>query len=106
MWFHGSQSTSTGGSSPNTGKVCSNICWLAQSMRWVVGTALGSLVEPEVKRNLAMLSGPTRAQAASASPVAVGCSRSANSRHDQPSSSPSLNSSGTARGMVVSMARA
>lgn len=66
VWFHGSQSTSTGGASPNTGKVCSSICWLAQSMRWVVTTALGSLVEPLVKRNLAMVSGPVRAKATSA----------------------------------------
>ncbi|MNF10990.1 hypothetical protein D3C80_2120900 [compost metagenome] len=75
-------------------------------MRWVVGTALGSLVEPEVKRNLAMLSGPTRAKAASAAPVSAGCSSSAKALHDQPGSSPSLNSSGTSRAMVVSMARA
>jgi hypothetical protein len=34
-------------------------------MRWVLITALGSLVEPEVKRNLAIVSGPTLACAAS-----------------------------------------
>ncbi|MNT16903.1 hypothetical protein D3C72_1520290 [compost metagenome] len=73
VWFHGSQSTSTGGSSPNTGNVCNSICWLEHSMRWVVITALGSLVEPEVNRNLAILSGPVLANAASAS-APPGCS--------------------------------
>ena len=33
-------------------------------MRWVVTTALGARVEPEVKRNLAIVSGPTAAWAA------------------------------------------
>ena len=41
------------------------ISWLAQSMRWVVITALGMPVEPEVKRNFAIVSGVTLALAAS-----------------------------------------
>ena len=59
VWFQGSQSTSTGGSSASDGKHWRIICWLAHSMRWVLITPLGSLVEPEVKRNLAIVSGPT-----------------------------------------------
>ena len=39
-------------------------------MRCVLITALGCPVEPEVKRNLTMVSGPTRACAASANPIA------------------------------------
>ena len=34
------------------------ITWLAQSIRWVLMTALGLPVEPEVSRNLAIVSGP------------------------------------------------
>ena len=52
-----------------------SICWLAHSMRWVLTTPLGSLVEPEVNRNLAIVSGPTRACAAS--------TRGAGSRREQ-----------------------
>ena len=69
VWFQGSQSTSTGGSSASEGKDCAIICWLAHSMRWVLITALGCLVEPEVNRNLAIVSGPTRACAASTAAV-------------------------------------
>ena len=65
VWFQGSQSTSTGGSSAEAGKHCRICCWLAHSMRCVLITPLGSLVEPEVNRNLAMVSGPTCACAAS-----------------------------------------
>ena len=58
-WFHGSQSTSTGGSSARKAMHWRIICWLAHHMRWVVITPLGALVEPEVKRNLAIVSAPT-----------------------------------------------
>ena len=34
------------------------ITWLAQIMRWVLMTALGLPVEPEVSRNFAIVSGP------------------------------------------------
>ncbi len=74
VWFHGSQSSSTGGASPKQGKVCSSICWLLHSMRCVVVTALGCRVEPEVSRNLAIVSGPTRALAASTSAGSVSSS--------------------------------
>jgi hypothetical protein len=65
VWFQGSQSTSTGGSSASTGMLWRICCWLAHHMRWVLITALGSLVEPLVNRNLAMVSGPVACMAAS-----------------------------------------
>jgi len=43
---------------------CRSICWLAQIIRWVLITPLGCLVEPEVKRNLAMVSASTASWAA------------------------------------------
>jgi hypothetical protein len=46
VWFHGSQSTSTGGSSASARKHWRIICWLAHSIRCVLITPLGSLVEP------------------------------------------------------------
>ena len=61
VWFHGSQSTRTGGSSIEEGSVCAIISWLAHIMRWVLITPLGLPVEPEVNRILATVSGPTRA---------------------------------------------
>jgi len=70
VWFHGSQSTSTGGSSARKRRHCTSICWLAHSMRCVLMTALGNWVEPEVNRNLTMVSGVTRACAASTVSVA------------------------------------
>jgi hypothetical protein len=48
---------STGGSSASTGMLWRICCWLAHHMRCVLITALGSLVEPEVKRNMVMVSG-------------------------------------------------
>ena len=47
-----------------------SICWFEQSMRCVLITPFGLPVEPEVNRNLAMVSGPTRAAAASTAGVA------------------------------------
>lgn len=61
VWFQGSQSIRMGGSSARKGKVCTIICRLLHIMRWVLTTALGILVEPEVKRNLTMVSGPVAA---------------------------------------------
>ena len=54
------------------------IAWLLHSMRWVLITALGMPVEPEVNRNLAMVSGPTLAAAVSTAGVGAVASRSAN----------------------------
>src|SRR3977135_1619037 len=38
-------------------QVCALACWLDVSMRWVLITAFGVPVEPEVNRNFAMVSG-------------------------------------------------
>ena len=78
VWFHGSQSTSTGGVSSVNGQIWASDCWLATSIPWVFSTPLGSAVEPVVNRTLARLSGPTAASAASTSPVAGVSTSSAN----------------------------
>ena len=57
---------------------CAPICRLWHHMRWVLMTPLGALVEPEVKRNLAMVSGPTWACAVSIAKPGTVASRSAN----------------------------
>ncbi len=88
VWFHGSQSTSTGGASARNAKHWRIICWFAHSMRWVLTTALGSLVEPEVNRNLTIVSGPTRACAASASAPGAVASNAANGVVTRPSRRP------------------
>src|ERR1700676_4594873 len=44
-------------------QVCALACWLEVSMRWVLMTAFGVPVEPEVNRNFAMVSGVTAAKA-------------------------------------------
>jgi len=63
VWFQGSQSTSTMGSLHSVGLDCTICCWLEQIMRWVLMTALGSLVEPLVNKNFAIVSGPVAAMA-------------------------------------------
>ena len=63
VWFHGSQSTITGGWSVRKVQAAAALSWLAHIMRWVLITPLGWPVEPEVKRILATVSGPTRANA-------------------------------------------
>ena len=66
---HGSQSTITGGCSARKGQICALACWLAESIRWVLMTPLGSPVDPDVKSSLAIVSGPTaRAAAATRGP--------------------------------------
>src|SRR3954463_8983259 len=44
-------------------QVCALACWLEVSMRWVLMTAFGVPVEPEVNRNLAIVSGVIAAKA-------------------------------------------
>ena len=63
VWFHGSQSISTSGCSVMNGQVCSACCWFAVSMPWVLMTPLGRPVEPDVNRNLAIVSAPIAAAA-------------------------------------------
>ena len=61
VWLHGSQSTTTGGVRSRKGQICALACWLEHIMRWVLITAFGAPTEPEVNRNLAMVSPFTRA---------------------------------------------
>jgi hypothetical protein len=89
VWFQGSQSTSTGGASASTGIDCRICCWLAHHMRCVLITALGSLVEPEVNRNLVMVSGPVARIAASTAGVAASSPAGRRSAWLRPSSVPS-----------------
>jgi hypothetical protein len=58
-------------------------------MPWVLITALGNLVEPEVNRNLAMVSGPVASIAASTAGVAWVASSCASGVTARPSSVPS-----------------
>src|ERR1700704_3789620 len=50
-------------------QVCALACWLEVSMRWVLITAFGVPVEPEVNRNLAIVSGVIAAKAFATSGV-------------------------------------
>src|ERR1700722_17496354 len=61
VWLHGSQSTTTGGRSARRGHTWAIACWFEQSIRCVLTTPLGVPVDPEVKRILATVSGPTEA---------------------------------------------
>src|SRR5947199_9522393 len=69
MWLHGSQSRITRSVEPRNDHVCALACWLDVSMRWVLMTAFGVPVEPEVNRNFAMVSGPTAAKASATAGV-------------------------------------
>ena len=104
MWFHGSQSTSTGGSSASAGKHWRIICWFAHSMRCVLITPLGSFVDPEVNRNLAIVSGPTPAWAASTADVGAVASKSAKLSVSRPSRAPSPRTTGVSPGTTAAIA--
>ena len=103
VWFQGSQSSSTGASSAMKGKVCSSICWLLHNMPWVVMTAFGCLVEPEVNRNLAMVAAPTPALAWS-TPAGAVSSRLA--KRVAPLSPPVSRISSASAGSTAASARA
>ena len=63
VWFQGVQSTNTSGSSAIAGMDWL-ICWtFAQIIFCVLITPLGNLVEPLVKRNLTIVSGPVACMA-------------------------------------------
>ena len=80
VWLHGSQSTITGRSAARNGHTWRIICWLADSIRWVLSTPFGVPVEPEVNRILAIASGASAAKAArTAGPGAVARSASSGS---------------------------
>jgi len=106
VWFQGSQSTSTSGVSLSTGMEAVICSWLAHHMRWVLMTALGSLVEPEVNKNLVMVSGPVAAMAASTAGVGSVASRAANEVVSRPGTVPWVQTSSTSSPTVASMARA
>jgi hypothetical protein len=104
VWFHGSQSTSTGGSSARKPMHWRSICWLAQIIRCVLITPLGCLVEPEVKRNLAIVSGPTLACASrTPSPGSV-ASRVSKAVTSRPSTLPSVSTTATSAGTTAAIA--
>jgi len=69
VWLHGSQSSSTGGSSSRNGQTCRICCWLAAICPCVLRTPFGVPVEPDVKRIFAMSVRPSAAQRASTSSV-------------------------------------
>src|ERR1035437_9274759 len=73
VWLHGSQSTTTGGSSATKAKPAPIIAWFEHSIRWVLMTPFGFPVEPEVNRNFAIVSGVTLAlaEATPAPPAAI-----------------------------------
>ena len=75
-------------------------------MRWVLITPLGSLVEPEVNRNLAIVSGPTLACAASTAAVGSVASSSANDVVARPSIAPSVSTTGVSAGTTAAIALA
>jgi hypothetical protein len=104
VWFHGSQSTSTGGTCPRCGKHCRIICWLLQSIRCVLITPFGSLVEPDVNRNFAIVSGPICACARST--ATVGAVRRSDSKVSvaRPSICPSVSTTGVSAGTVAAIA--
>ena len=106
VWFHGSQSTSTRGSSASTGMDWFICCRLAAHMPCVTITALGSLVEPEVNMNLAMLSAVMAPCAASTAGVAGVASRSLKGRVLRPAMLPVPSTTFTSAATVASMARA
>ena len=65
VWLHGSQSTSTGGSSARNGQMSSSAAWFEHIIRCVLMTPLGTPVDPDVNRSLPTVSGPTLAKASS-----------------------------------------
>src|SRR5262245_12101182 len=96
----------TGGSSAKKASCDRIIAWFAHHIRWVLITALGVPVEPEVKRNLAMLSGPTPAWAASAAPVALQASNASNKLVRRLGTGLRVTMTSTSAATVASMARA
>ena len=74
-------------------------------MRWVLITPLGSLVEPEVNRNFAIVSGPTAAWAAA--PVWPGtvASKASNGVTVRSSSVPSVSTTSMSVPTHAAMAR-
>ena len=104
VWFHGSQSTSTGEASASTGSDSEICCRLAHHMRWVLMTGLGILVEPLVNRNFTMVPGPVACMAASTAGVAVVWRRLWKVPALRPSSAPWARITSTSAATVAAMA--
>src|ERR1700751_2463267 len=104
-WFQGAQSTITGGSSVRNGATWRLTWELEQITPWVLMTALGMPVEPEVNRNLAMVSRPTREAAASTAPRRLTSPRSdESSRMCGDAEAPRIANTGTEAPAVCSIA--
>ena len=106
VWFHGSQSTSTGGVSARNDRRWRMTCWLLASMRCVLTTALGARVEPEVSRNLAIESSVTAACAPSTASVGSVPSSASMPVVARPAGSPPVVISSVPAGTAAAMARA
>src|ERR1022692_3229142 len=106
VWLHGSQSTSTGGSSATKAKPAAIIAWFEHSMRWLLMTPLGFPVEPEVNRNFAIVSGVTLPLAAATPALSSGPTRSANSVALQSAGGLRVTTSSVSLGTAAAMARA
>ncbi len=74
-------------------------------MRWVLITALGLPVEPEVSRNFAIVSGPTAACARSTAAVAGPASSAVNGVVLRPGTSPRVTTTSVPAGTTASIAR-
>jgi hypothetical protein len=77
VWFHGSQSTKTGGRSVQKLQAQVTIAWLAHIIRCVLRTPFGRPVEPDVSRILPTVSGPIAARRRSTSGPAFVATQSA-----------------------------
>src|SRR5262245_33228642 len=94
----------TGGSSAKKASCERIIAWFEHHMRWVLITALGVPVDPEVNRSLAMVSGPTLAWAASA-PLGVSAGSASNGVLGRLAGGLRATTTSVAGGTTASMAR-
>jgi hypothetical protein len=106
VWFHGSQSTITGGSSAMKASEARSISWLLHSIRCVLMTPLGAPVEPEVNRIFATVSGPTPAAAASTAAVGAVLASVSNAVVGRSFGAASATTTSASAGTVAAMAAA
>src|ERR1039458_1622523 len=105
VWLHGSQSTTTGGSSATKHKPAAIIAWFEHSMRWVLMTPLGFPVDPEVNRNFAIVPGVTLALAAVTPASSSAPTRSENSVALRSAGGLRVTTSSSSLGITAAMAR-